>query len=507
MRRLRVLRIGLSLLAPMTVLGCAVPLQPFTSEEIETAALANLSTVTADQEPVRGPIDLYEAMARALKYNLDYQVEAVQTSLRVAELDLSHYGLLPNAVANAGYAARDEFNASSSLNLVTNEENFGASTSQEKRVKTADIEFSWNVLDFGLSYVRARQAADKVLIGQELQRKVMQRIVEDVRTAFWRAVSAQRLVGKLRTLEMSSQNALDNARAVSASRQSSPITSLTYERELVEIRRTIKDLQRELVVAQAQLAALMNLPPNTPFTLAVNSRQVSGRPAALSLEWAIDVAIRNRPELRENLYQQRINVHESHAALLELLPGLQGYVGSNFDSNDFLLHNDWVSWGAKASWNLLKVFSYPAKSNVIDMQQDLLATRARALTMAIMTQVHVSRIRYKHYQDELRVAGEYRSVQNRLVAQIRDEAAAERVSQQTLIREELNSLIGEAKYDIAYASMQSAIANMYASMGIDGDYMYVDRANGVAAIASELRHGRLEQGKFDFVDRTASIAR
>jgi outer membrane protein TolC len=505
MRGHRVVALCFGLLCAAVCVGCSVPLRPLTSEEIDVAAKVNLSTVTADQEPVHGPIDLYEAMARALKYNLDYHVEAVQTALRVAELDLSHFNMLPNAVSSTGYAARNNYDASSSLNLVTGVPNFGASTSTEKDIRTADIEFSWNILDFGLSYVRARQAADKVLIGEELQRKVTQRIIEDVRTAYWRAVSAQRLVNKLRTLEVSSQTALDNARAVSSSRQASPISALTYERELVEIRRTIKDLQRELVVAQSQLAALMNLPPGTPFTLAVSRRSLEGRPAALRLDWAINVAIRNRPELRENMYQQRINVHESHAALLELLPGLQPYSGLDFDSNDFLLNNDWVSWGAKASWNLLKVFSYPAKSNVIETQQDLLAARARALTMAIMTQVHVSRIRYRHFVEELKVASEYRSVQNRLVAQIRQEAAAERVSQQTVIREELNALIGEAKYDIAYAGMQSAIANMYASMGIDGDYAYIDRSASVATVAAQLRNGRIEQGNFDFLEHTAGI--
>ena len=44
------------------------------------------------------------------------------------------------------------------------DESLATSTSQDKRLRTSEIAFSWNVLDFGLSYVRARQTADKALI-------------------------------------------------------------------------------------------------------------------------------------------------------------------------------------------------------------------------------------------------------------------------------------------------------------------------------------------------------
>ncbi|MEQ1652028.1 MAG: TolC family protein, partial [Hyphomicrobium sp.] len=212
---------------------------PLTDTELAAASDTNQSAVTADQEPVVEAISLYDAMARALKYNLDHRVEEAEAAVRVAELDLSHYSLLPNLVANSGYAGRDNYNASSSLNLVNNTPNFGASTSQEQEIKSADIGFSWNVLDFGLSYVRARQSADKVLVQEETRRKVIQRVVEDVRSAYWRAVSAERLMEKLSSLEGETKLALAETRKLYDERQTSPITALTYERELVEIKQKI----------------------------------------------------------------------------------------------------------------------------------------------------------------------------------------------------------------------------------------------------------------------------
>lgn len=467
--------------------GCAVLPEPLTEPELSLSAEERLSLVTADQEPVSGAIGLYEAMARALKYNLDHKVEVMQASLRNTELRLAHFDLLPGLVANSEYSGRDNYNASSSLNLVSGVENFGVSTSREKEFDTGDITFSWHILDFGLSYVHARQMADKYLIAAEMRRKVANRIIEDVRTAFWRALSAQRLIAKLNRLEGRARRALANTREMAAERYTSPITALSYERELIEIRRTIQELERDLSVAKQQLAALMNLHPDEHFTLAPPRGSHQDLIIPNDVQSMIWTAMNNRPELREIDYKQRINMHEAHAALLELLPGIQVYAGANYDTNDFLLHEDWVSWGAKASWNLLKLVAYPTRRDVIDGQDALLHQRGLATAMAVMTQVYVSRIRFKHFLKELETAREYLSVQNRLVGQIRAEAAAERIGEQTVIREEMNTLLAEVRRDIAYSNLQNAYANMYASIGLDGYWSEMDFEADVDSLAQSLR--------------------
>ena len=467
--------------------GCAIAPTPLSEEEISFAAQERLALVTADQEPVRGAIGLYEAMARALKYNLDHKVEIFQTTLRNTELNLVRYDMLPDAVANAGYDGRDTFNASSSQNLVTGVQNFGASTSREKEIKTADIQFSWHILDFGLSYVRARQAADKVMIAAEMRRKVANRIIEDVRTAFWRALSAQHLISKLNLLEGRTRAALANTRRLAAEKYTSPITSLSYERELIEIKRTIQELERDLSIAKQQLAALMNLPPDASFRLKAPRSSYRSLRIPRRVDDMIWTAMENRPELRQIDYKLRINMHDAHAALLELLPGLQVYAGANFDSNDFLLHDHWIRWGAKASWNLIKLVNYPARRAVVDASGDLLHQQALATTMAIMTQVHVARVRFIHYRKELTTAREYLNVQNQLVRQIRAEAAVERIGEQTAIREEMNTLVAEVRRDIAYANLQNAYANIFASMGLDGYWSEMDFEAGVNELAGTLR--------------------
>lgn len=474
--------------------ACSVLPKPLTDQELSTLADDKLSKVTANQEPVHGAIDLYEAMARGLKYNLDYRVELYEKTLRTAELDLSHYKLLPKIVGNLGYDRRSNFNASSSFNLVTETPNFGSSTSRDRQLRTRDLEISWDVLDFGLSYVRARQTADKVLIAEESKRKVVNRIIEDIRTAFWRAISADRLLHRSRRLEQRTRRALRNARSISSERRTSPITALTYQRELIEIKQTIQRLQRDLGVAKSQLAALMNMEPSTSYRLRLPRRSRRGLRIPTSPEDMIWAALLNRPELREVAYRRRINAQEAKAALLELLPNFRMFAATNFDSNSFLLNNQWYNWGAKATWNLLKVVEYPAKRNVIKSQDELLEQRALALTMAIMTQVHVSRVRFHHYRRELTTSREYFDVQRNLVGKMRAEASAGRISEQTLLREEMNTLVADVRRDISYAELENAYANVYSAMGLDLPTDQIDLSLDVQSLAKRLQRMWLEWG-------------
>lgn len=488
--------ISIAALLSVALGGCAVSPSPLSFGELEIISEANRAGVAAHREGVTGAISLHDAMARALNYNLDHKVEMMQAQLRSTELRLAHYSLLPGAVSNSGYSRRNNDLASGERNLLTGVETAPRTTSQERSSVVSDMTFSWNILDFGLSYVRARQSADRVLIAEEAKRKITHRIIEDVRTAYWRAVSSERMVTKLKALEGRVHRAQSNAKALSKSQETSPITSLTYERELLEIKRTAQQLQHELSVAKTQLAALMNIDPGQAYSLGGNDVNVKAPILDIDAGDMIAAALLNRAELRDISYQQRINSHEAQAALLELLPGLQLYAGLNHDTNKHLLHKEWVTWGAKASWNVIRVFQYPAKRDVIRAQDDLLHARALALTMAIMTQVHVSRMRYHNMARELQTARDYLDVQTRLLKQMRNEAAADRVSEQTLIREELNTLVAEVKRDIAFANMQNAFANVFASAGLDAHVTEFPRDTNTKDLSAQLKAHWFERGDF-----------
>ncbi len=476
---------ALTLVAALS--GCAVNPQALTTEEMVSFTDANMSALAADQEPVSGPISLYEAMARALKYNLDFRVERMKQALAMGDAELKSWEMLPSLVAKAGYSGRSNEPGGKSQSLLTGIQSLEPSKSTEKNMFSANLEFSWDILDFGLSYVRAKQAADRVLIAQERTRKVVNRIIEDVRSAFWRAASAQRLNSAMNRLRKRVRMALASARRQARSGHTEPLAALTYQRELVSIKRQLSELQRDLRTARVQLSLLMNIAPGTPFTLAVPRR----RPTSLKLKWnaqrMITMALQNRPELREAAYQQRINAREADAALLELLPGIRLYAGPNWDSNKFLYNNDWVSWGARASWNLMHVFRYPARQKQIKAKEEVLKAQAQALAMAVMAQVHIARVRYLYQRHVFDSAAEYFDVQRRILSKVRAAAVADAASEQSLIREQMNTVLAAVKYDVAYADLQNAIAGVYASLGLDPYDGAVSTNMSVKALAAALR--------------------
>ena len=137
----------------------------------------------------------------------------------------------------------------------------------------------------------------------------------------------------------------------------SPLEALQYQRELLDILRSLQGLRQDLMNARTELAGLMGLRPGTPFELAdVRSPSFVVPALDIKLEQMEDVALQQRPELLEAHYQQRISAAETRTALMRLLPNLNFTAGAYYDSSDYLLNQDWVSAGAQVSWNLFNVF-------------------------------------------------------------------------------------------------------------------------------------------------------
>ena len=136
----------------------------FTQDEIKDRVAKDREVIYADQEPVSGPIGFHEASARALKYNLDYRLKLLENALAQSLQDVSQHEMLPKLVASAGYVTRDNDSGGRSIGIEDRVETLRPSTSQERDRSLAGLSFSWNALDFGVSYYRAQQKADQYLM-------------------------------------------------------------------------------------------------------------------------------------------------------------------------------------------------------------------------------------------------------------------------------------------------------------------------------------------------------
>jgi len=482
----------LAVLMTAAVIGlssCAIKPIPLTTDEVQSRVKEDRAVLTKDQEPISGPIDLYEAMARALKYNLDARVELMHKMLAQTQLDLAHYAMLPRLAANAGFDGRDNYSGGVGQSLVTGIPSLSPFTSSEKNVYSADLSLSWNVLDFGLSYIRAKQASDDVLIAEEERRRVANRVMQDVRSAYWRAVSAERILPSLKMLDEWVKTALEKSQAIQDEKLSTPLVPLQYRLDLLNTQRYIQQLFRELNTAKLQLAALINLPPGQEeeMMLMVPEREAGMLNLPLDMTVLEDRALEARPELRQIDYRRRINARETKAAILEILPSLNLQAGGDYNSNAFLFHQHWAAYAARTSWNLLNIFRYPARAKTIEAQDKVLHTQNLALTMAIMSQVHVSVAQVALAKKEISTAKLYHDTQSQISEQIRLGWRIGRQSEQAVLRERVNQVAAQLRYDAMEAEVQASWASLLAAVGEDVLPNDLTQEQNVSDLALEIR--------------------
>lgn len=412
------------------------------------------------------PVTLHEAAARALKYNLDYRLKIMEDALYLNAFQLTQYDMLPGIMATAGYSGRDNDSGGVSVSLARGTESLEPSTSQERRRFSASAGFSWNILDFGISYMRAKQDADQFLISQERRRKVIQNVLQDVRSAYYRALSAQKLLKKTDELLAQVANALERSNHAELRGLLPPVESLTYQRTLIEIITLLTQKRLELHLSKTSLAALMNLAPGTDFELDdVELPLLPEIPAgAATLE---ETALALRPELREEDYKSRITAAEAKKQMLKVFPSLKLDYLFQYDSNKFLYNQHWLEAGAEASFNLMKILALPAIAEVNESQKKVDDTRRMALSMAVITQIGIAAQQYGMAKYDYELWEKASNIDEKLSYHARSAAKTGLDTELELIRAKSKALLSEIQKYSAYANVQAAYARIFNSLGFD----------------------------------------
>ena len=465
------------LLTFILISGCAIQPKVVTEQENKERVSQDLLFLQDDQTPILGPISLEEATARALKSNLNMQIELMRIALSQKQLNLKSYEMLPKLVVDLNYNSRSNFSGARSRSLLTGRTTLEPSTSSNKDVFSSVLGLSWNILDFGVSYYRAQQAADNVLIHEEQKRKTVNRIVQEVRSAYWRAVSYERLNIRMQRLKEKVHKSIEQNDRIELEKLNNPKNSFIFRRDMLGIEREISWLQRNLSLAKSQLAVLMNIKPGIEFSLVIPERSEFTKKLELDIETLEQIALESRPELRELFYQKRANAKETRAAILQMLPGIELRGDYNYSSNSFLFNGDWLSIGSQLSWNLISLISMPAKLNELGAQKQLLDTQRLAMSMAVLAQVHVSLAQFGSISEEYRAAYDYLKAQEKIIEQSRIEAYLGKISGHALIREEMNTMLAELRNDTIYADLENAYAGIYVSLGLDPIPADLDSSN------------------------------
>jgi outer membrane protein TolC len=464
-------RMGTSLwLASAVVLaGCStIQPKPLEPAQIQQQAAIDRTAAGDGVEPIRGPVSLEEAIARALKFNLDRRTKLMEEALALSQLDVSRYDMLPKVVAAAGYNARSEYAITRSIDSITGAPSLAnPSISSDKTHGVADLGLTWNLLDFGVSYLNAKQNADRVLVASERRRKAMHVLIQDVRTAFWRAAGAQRLRNDVRAAINLAEEALADARKAEAERVRSPLDSLRYQRQVLENVRLLEAIDQDLATAQVELAHLINAPLALDLKVAEPGDSINRALLDMPVREMEEMAILRNADLREQFYGARIAREEAEKILLRLFPNLSFNANLRYDSDRFLVHHRWNEAATQITYNLLNLLSYPAQKRLAEAGVALADQRRVATQMAVLAQVHVARLQYASaYQQFVRADAIY-SVDNRINSIIMAGERAQVQSKLDRVSSNTTTILSQLRRYQALALAHAAASKLQATMGAE----------------------------------------
>jgi len=462
----------LTVLAGALVLAACSSIEPKPLSLAEIKGQAQIDRAVAQREvqPINGPITLEEAIARALKYNLDRRSKMMEEAIAFNQLDLSRYDMLPKLVASAGYQQNSEFATRKATDAVTGEPSLAHPfISSEKDHTASELGLTWNLLDFGLSYYGAKQNAERALIAVERRRKAMHTLIQDVRTAFWRATSAQKLRNEVKLAIVGAEEALNDARKAEEERVRSPLDALRYQRQVLESLRLLETIEQELSTASVELATLINAPLAVKLQVIEPSETLNRQLLDMPIEAMEEVAIAHNADLREQFYNTRLATEETRKTILRLFPNLNLSFSVKHDDDVYLVHQTWNEAGARLSFGLLNLLSAPMQIRLADAGVALADQRRVATQMAVLAQVHIARLQYVSAFQQYQRSDAIWAVDDRINRHMANREQAQTQSKLDKVANNTAAILSQLRRYQSLAQAHAAASKLQATLGMEPD--------------------------------------
>lgn len=449
--------------------ACAIKPEPLNVADQKLQLSIDREMARKDVEVLSEPLTLDQAIARAIKYNLDHRVRMMEQSVAIGQLDLSRFDMWPQAMASAGYTTRNKPLITEATNSVTGQPSLSEPfISSAQSYWNYSLGLSWNLLDFGAGYFNSKQNANRALIAGERRRRAMHLLMVDVQNAYWRAASAQALKADITRTVGLAEEALKNSEKAEQSEVRQPIDAVRYQKNVLENLRNIDIIQSELGSAQIELANLINLPPATeikfatPHFNAPNSA-VSKQP----IELLEEVALINNADLRESFYNVRIVAAETRKAMLRLMPGINLNWGPNYTTNSYIINQAWNAGAVSLGWNMLNALMLPAIQKQGEAEEALSVQRRMAMQMTVLGQVHLARLQVENAARVLDRSRALANADRKIEKFTIDGAATGTQSQAEMVAAQTVAIISEMRRYQAIAQLYAANGRLQASLGFE----------------------------------------
>lgn len=369
-------------------------------EQIIAADKAQIDAVSQSHETVE--LSLSQAMERAVHYNLDARVSAIEVLSREDSITLEQLKALPAVSASGSYQGRSNLGASSSQSVLSGNQSLEPSISSEPHRRTADLGVNWNMIDVVLAAMQANSAKDRAVIARERHAKVLLNIQREVYATYWRAYAAQESLDDVQQVLSEAKEQLAAVdEAVEQKLLSVPQAAQRrqgLEGQVASLKRTMEGL----AFADIELKSLLSYAPEAELRLTSRPAEYLNKARRLldkdieSLELS---ALKNRPEMRETIAQKNIALRETRMEIAKTFPGVKFFYALNYDSNEFLVDNRWASFSATIVQSLTALITAPSRYRAAKNREALEDARRISLAAAIVTQIHLSRARLEYLLD------------------------------------------------------------------------------------------------------------
>jgi len=378
--------------------ACSVAPEPLSVSERESRAAVDLEIIHSKRYVPVESISLYDAMARAVAFNLQHSVRQIERDIAELELEQANQEGFPDVSATGG-RTRDSETVSSGT---------------DRNIRTGSFGATWSLLDLGVSYARAKQSADRVMIAEERRRKGLQDIIRSVRLAYWKAVGAQQLMTRMVAIERDFSTALAESRRLEVTNVETRRRTVGFRRGLIDTVRQLIAARKEYGRAKLEFAQLINVRPGVKFTLKLPETEQGVPAMPMPIEEMEAFALDNRPELRVEDYNERISEWESREALYGMFPGLDFDLARNFSSDSGLANGAWNGVGATLGMNLFRVFSGALSMDTAAMRGEMARRQRLAMSVAVLAQVYIASQEYREANYQFRLARQISHSDNEL---------------------------------------------------------------------------------------------
>ena len=460
----------LAVSAAVILLSACGTISPAALDQAQMKAMAEHNQAQADAglEPISGKLSLNDAMARALKYNSARRVKLLEEALATQQLDVSQLDMLPKLLASAGWEHRSVERATFSSTYPQMQRNTQASFSSDANTHSAGLGLTWNLLEMGLGYYGAQQSADRLLIAGEQRRKAMHQLMQDVRTAYWRAAAAQRLQQRVQDTIAKGEAALLAAQKVEAAAQSNPVDALRYQRQLLENLRLLESINQELSSANVELASLIQAPLNQRIELAELDARIDPQEAlSLPIERLEIAALQNNPDLRESAYNARIARTELRKTMARMFPNVSFNADVKYNADSYLVEHNWNEAGLQISLNLFNLLTGPTQVKLAEAGIALADQRRVATQMAVVSQVHISRLSLVNAYNNFKRADAIYQTDLRIAELVNNRAKARVQSELDQVSNDTAAIVSLLRRYQAMSQVQAAQARLRANLGLE----------------------------------------